>query len=194
MRKADFSRRTRETEIAVSVKLDGTGNINIDTEIGFFDHMLISFATHGGFDIDLKAAGDLEVDCHHTVEDVGIVLGKAFALALEDKSGIRRFGSAYIPMDESLAFTSLDVSGRPYLIYDGKFKNERIGEFETCLTEEFLRAFAFNAGITLHAKVLYGDNDHHKCEALFKSLAYALKSAVEKTGKQDAISTKGSLD
>lgn len=194
MRKADFSRRTRETEIAVSVKLDGTGNINIDTEIGFFDHMLISFATHGGFDIDLKAAGDLEVDCHHTVEDVGIVLGKAFALALEDKSGIRRFGSAYIPMDEALAFTSLDVSGRPYLIYEGKFKNERIGEYETCLTEEFLRAFAFNAGITLHTKVLYGENDHHKCEALFKSLAYALKMAVEKSGQQDVISTKGSLD
>ncbi|NMB30289.1 MAG: imidazoleglycerol-phosphate dehydratase HisB [Clostridiales bacterium] len=194
MRKADFSRRTRETEIAVSVKLDGTGNINIDTEIGFFDHMLISFATHGGFDIDLKAAGDLEVDCHHTVEDVGIVLGKAFALALEDKSGIRRFGSAYIPMDEALAFTSLDVSGRPYLIYEGKFKNERIGEYETCLTEEFLRAFAFNAGITLHTKVLYGENDHHKCEALFKSLAYALKIAVEKSGQQDVISTKGSLD
>ena len=194
MRKADFSRRTRETEIAVSVKLDGTGNINIDTEIGFFDHILISFATHGGFDIDLKAAGDLEVDCHHTVEDVGIVLGKAFALALEDKSGIRRFGSAYIPMDEALAFTSLDVSGRPYLIYEGKFKNERIGEYETCLTEEFLRAFAFNAGITLHTKVLYGENDHHKCEALFKSLAYALKIAVEKSGQQDVISTKGSLD
>lgn len=194
MRKADFSRRTRETEIAVSLKLDGTGNINIDTEIGFFDHMLISFATHGGFDIDLKAAGDLEVDCHHTVEDVGIVLGKAFALALEDKSGIRRFGSAYIPMDEALAFTSLDVSGRPYLIYEGKFKNERIGEYETCLTEEFLRAFAFNAGITLHTKVLYGENDHHKCEALFKSLAYALKMAVEKSGQQDVISTKGSLD
>ncbi|NMA79269.1 MAG: imidazoleglycerol-phosphate dehydratase HisB [Clostridiales bacterium] len=194
MRTAEFSRKTRETKIDTSINIDGNGNIDINTGIGFFDHMLISFATHGGFDIELKAIGDLEVDCHHTVEDVGIVLGKAFALALEDKSGIRRFGSAYIPMDESLAFTSLDVSGRPYLIYDGKFKNERIGEFETCLTEEFLRAFAFNAGITLHAKVLYGDNDHHKCEALFKSLAYALKSAVEKTGKQDAISTKGSLD
>ena len=194
MRTAEFSRKTRETKIDTSINIDGNGNIEINTGIGFFDHMLISFATHGGFDIELKAIGDLEVDCHHTVEDVGIVLGKAFALALEDKSGIRRFGSAYIPMDESLAFTSLDVSGRPYLIYDGKFKNERIGEFETCLTEEFLRAFAFNAGITLHAKVLYGDNDHHKCEALFKSLAYALKSAVEKTGKQDAISTKGSLD
>lgn len=194
MRTAEFSRKTRETKIDTSINIHGNGNIDINTGIGFFDHMLISFATHGGFDIELKAIGDLEVDCHHTVEDVGIVLGKAFALALEDKSGIRRFGSAYIPMDESLAFTSLDVSGRPYLIYDGKFKNERIGEFETCLTEEFLRAFAFNAGITLHAKVLYGDNDHHKCEALFKSLAYALKSAVEKTGKQDAISTKGSLD
>ncbi len=194
MRKAEFSRRTRETDVAASINLDGIGNIDIDTGIGFFDHMLISFATHGGFDINLKAVGDLEVDCHHTVEDAGIVLGKAFALALEDKSGIRRFGSAYIPMDEALAFTSLDFSGRPYLIFDGDFKNERIGEYETCLTEEFLRAFAFNAGITLHIKVLYGENDHHKCEALFKSLAYALKTAVEKTGKVDVISTKGSLD
>lgn len=194
MRKAEFSRRTRETDVAASINLDGIGNIDIDTGIGFFDHMLISFATHGGFDINLKAVGDLEVDCHHTVEDAGIVLGKAFALALEDKSGIRRFGSAYIPMDEALAFTSLDFSGRPYLIFDGNFKNERIGEYETCLTEEFLRAFAFNAGITLHIKVLYGENDHHKCEALFKSLAYALKTAVEKTGKVDVISTKGSLD
>ena len=193
MRKADFSRRTRETEIAVSVKLDGTGNINIDTEIGFFDHMLISFATHGGFDIDLKAAGDLEVDCHHTVEDVGIVLGKAFALALEDKSGIRRFGSAYIPMDEALAFTSLDVSGRPYLIYEGKFKNERIGEYETCLTENsYVHLLSM---LELHCILkFYGENDHHKCEALFKSLAYALKIAVEKSGQQDVISTKGSLD
>lgn len=194
MRKAEFSRRTRETDVAASINLDGIGNIDIDTGIGFFDHMLISFATHGGFDINLKAVGDLEVDCHHTVEDAGIVLGKAFALAFEDKSGIRRFGSAYIPMDEALAFTSLDFSGRPYLIFDGNFKNERIGEYETCLTEEFLRAFAFNAGITLHIKVLYGENDHHKCEALFKSLAYALKTAVEKTGKVDVISTKGSLD
>lgn len=194
MRKAEFSRRTRETDVAASINLDGIGNIDIDTGIGFFDHMLISFATHGGFDINLKAVGDLEVDCHHTVEDAGIVLGKAFALALEDKSGIRRFGSAYIPMDEALAFTSLDFSGRPYLIFDGNFKNERIGEYETCLTEEFLRAFAFNAGITLHIKVIYGENDHHKCEALFKSLAYALKTAVEKTGKVDVISTKGSLD
>ena len=194
MRKAEFSRRTRETDVAASINLDGIGNIDIDTGIGFFDHMLISFATHGGFDINLKAVGDLEVDCHHTVEDAGIVLGKAFALALEDKSGIRRFGSAYIPMDEALAFTSLDFSGRPYLIFDGDFKNERIGEYETCLTEEFLRAFAFNAGFTLHIKVIYGENDHHKCEALFKSLAYALKTAVEKTGKVDVISTKGSLD
>lgn len=194
MRQADFSRKTLETEINASINIDGTGEININTGIGFFNHMLISFATHGGFDINLKAVGDLEVDFHHTVEDVGIVLGKAFASALENKGGIRRFGSAYIPMDEALAFTSLDVSGRPYLVFDGNFKNERIGEYETCLTEEFLRAFAFNAGITLHSKVLYGENDHHKCEALFKSLAYAMKIAVEKTGQIDAISTKGSLD
>lgn len=155
--------------------------------------MLNALAVHGGFGLNLDAKGDLFVDGHHTAEDVGIVLGKAFGEALGDKSGIMRYGSAFIPMDESLGFCSVDVSGRAFLVFNAEFKNERVGEFDTCLTEEFMRAFAFNAGITLHLRVEYGSNDHHKIEALFKALAYALKQAVKRNTDGVAVSTKGVL-
>ena len=155
--------------------------------------MLTALAVHGGFSLSVKCAGDLNVDGHHTTEDIGIVLGMAFREALGDKSGIMRYGSAFIPMDESLAFCSLDISARPFLVFNAQFTNERVGEFDTCLTEEFMRSFAFNAGITLHLRVEYGSNDHHKIEALFKALAYALKAAVKRNTDGSAVSTKGVL-
>lgn len=191
-RSANISRKTKETDITALLMLDG-GEVNINTGIGFLDHMLNALAVHGGFGLKLDAKGDLFVDGHHTAEDVGIVLGKAFGEALGDKSGIMRYGSAFIPMDESLGFCSVDISGRPFLVFNAEFKNERVGEFDTCLTEEFMRAFAFNAGITLHLRVEYGSNDHHKIEALFKALAYALKQAVKRNTDGVAISTKGVL-
>lgn len=191
-RTADISRKTKETDIAVKLNLDG-GEVNIKTGIGFLDHMLTALGVHGGFGLDVSCKGDLYVDGHHTAEDVGIVLGQAFAKALGDKSGIMRYGSAFIPMDESLGFCSLDISARPFLVFNAKFENERVGEFDTCLTEEFMRAFAFNAGITLHLRVEYGANDHHKIEALFKALAYALKAATRPNTSGAAISTKGAL-
>lgn len=193
MRKAELERATKETVISVSMNLDGRGNADIETGIGFFDHMLEAFAVHSGIDLVVKAAGDLRVDGHHTVEDTGIVMGKAFAEALGDKKGITRYGTAYIPMDESLAFVALDCSARPYLVFDADFDAYRVGELETQLVVEFFRAFAYNAGITLHAKVLYGSNDHHKIEALFKALAHALKDAVKYTGSEETLSSKGVL-
>ena len=141
----------------------------------------------------MKCDGDLYVDGHHTTEDIGIVIGMALREALGDRSGIMRYGSAFIPMDESLAFCSLDISGRPFLVFNAQFTNERVGEFDTCLTEEFMRALAFNAGITLHLRCEYGSNDHHKIEALFKSLAYALKAAVKRNSDGSVVSTKGVL-
>lgn len=197
-RTAEINRTTKETDISVKLDLDGDpsragGEVKIDTGIGFLDHMLTALGVHGGFGLEVNAKGDLNVDGHHTAEDVGIVLGKAFAEALGDKSGITRYGSAFIPMDEALAFCALDISARPFLVFDADFHNERVGEFDTCLTEEFMRAFAFNAGITLHLRVEYGSNDHHKIEALFKALAYALKTAVRKNENGGAVSTKGVL-
>ncbi len=192
MRTAEINRKTKETDISVKLDLDG-GEVNIDTGIGFFDHMLTALAVHGGFGLTVKAAGDLNVDGHHTVEDVGIVLGAAFAQALGDKSGIMRYGSCYIPMDEALGFCALDISARPYLVFKAGFTNERVGKFDTCLTEEFMRAFAFNAGITLHLCCEYGSNDHHIIEALFKALAHALKQAVRLNESGGALSTKGTL-
>lgn len=192
MRKVEISRATRETDIRALLNLDGAGQYRIDTGIGFFDHMLAAFAMHGGFDLDLKAKGDLEVDGHHTVEDVGIVLGDAFAKALGDKAGIARYGSFYIPMDEALAFCALDLSARPFLVFDDCFGDVRIGDFDACLVQEFLRAFAFHAGVTLHVKVLYGRNAHHMAEAIFKALAHALRQACAITGGE-ALSTKGTL-
>jgi imidazoleglycerol-phosphate dehydratase len=154
--------------------------------------MLTALAVHCGIDLNVKCQGDLYVDAHHTVEDTGICLGKAFAQALGDKSGIARYGSAYVPMDEALAFCSLDISGRAFLVFNAQFSNDRIGQFDTCLTEEFFRAFAFNAGITLHIREEYGKNDHHICEAIFKAAAHALKQAIAVNGGA-VLSTKGVL-
>ncbi|MCI8776633.1 MAG: imidazoleglycerol-phosphate dehydratase HisB [Oscillospiraceae bacterium] len=193
MRKAKISRKTRETDITAEVILDGKGIAQIETGIGFFDHMLTALSVHSGISILLKCIGDLNVDCHHSVEDTGIVLGQAFNEALKDKSGIERYGSAYIPMDEALGFCSLDISNRPFLVFKGEFTNQMIGEYDTCMTEEFFRAFAFNAGITLHVNMVYGTNDHHKCEAIFKACAHALKKAIRLNDTGETLSTKGSL-
>ena len=189
MRKSEITRKTKETVISASLNLDG-GEVKISTGIGFLDHMLAALGVHGGFGLTLAAKGDLEVDGHHTAEDVGIVLGKAFCEALGDKGGIVRYGSAFIPMDESLGFCAVDISGRPFLVFNAEFVNEKIGELDTCLIEEFMRAFAFNAGITLHLRCEYGKNDHHKAEALFKALAYALKTATRQNSGE-IVSTKG---
>ena len=178
MRIAQIKRKTKETDIEVFVKLDGEGKVNIDTGIGFFDHMLTAFGVHGGMDLEIECNGDLNVDGHHTVEDVGIVLGQAFAKALGDKSGIARYGTAFAPMDEALVMCSLDISGRPFLAFNADFHDDRVGEYDTCLSEEFFRAFAFNAGITLHIREEYGKNDHHITEAMYKAVAHALKDAV----------------
>lgn len=191
MRMADVTRETKETSIAVSLILDG-GECSISTGIGFFDHMLTAFAVHGGFGLALKADGDLDVDGHHTVEDTGIVLGQAFAKSLGDKSGIARYGSFYLPMDEALALCVVDISGRPYLVFDDPFGPELIGGFDPTLIEEFLRAFAVNAGLTLHIKLLYGKNAHHMAEAVFKALGHALKAACAVSGG-GVLSTKGVL-
>lgn len=191
MRTSAQNRKTGETDISVSLSLDG-GDSRISTGIGFFDHMLNSFAVHGGFGLAVSAAGDLNVDCHHTVEDTGIVLGKAFAEALGDRTGIARFGSFFAPMDESLAFVSVDISGRPFLVFHADFAQERVGEYDTCMTEEFFRALAFQAGFTLHARVEYGTNAHHQTEALFKAAAHAIRAAVT-LRDGGVLSTKGSL-
>lgn len=191
MRTAEITRKTKETDITVKLDFDG-GNADISTGIGFFDHMLTAFAVHGGMGLTVKAAGDLQVDGHHTVEDVGIVLGKAFKEAIGDMKGIARYGTAFIPMDEALGFASIDISGRPFLVFNAEFSDYRIGEFDTCLTEEFFRAFAFNAGVTLHLKCEYGKNDHHIAEALFKAAAHAVKAAKAVSGNE-ILSTKGVL-
>lgn len=192
-RTAQISRKTKETDITVKLELDAAPKADIETGIGFLDHMLTALAVHGGFSLYLRCKGDLNVDGHHTAEDIGIVLGTAFKEALGDKSGIMRYGSAFIPMDEALGFCALDISARPFLVFNAQFTNERVGEFDTCLTEEFMRAFAFNAGITLHLRCEYGSNDHHKIEALFKALAYALKQAVKPNTDGSVVSTKGML-
>lgn len=193
MREATVTRNTRETQITVSVKLDGKGESEISTGIGFFDHMLTALSRHSGISMQIHANGDLHVDGHHTVEDTGIVLGQALNQALGDKSGIARYGSAYIPMDEALSFCSLDLSNRPFLVFRGEFTNQMIGSYDACLTEEFFRALAVNAGITLHLDMCYGKNDHHKCEALFKAFAHALKTAVQENADGTVLSTKGVL-
>ena len=193
MRQAQLARKTKETDIQVAVKLDNIGTANIDTGIGFFDHMLTALSVHSGISMDIAVKGDLYVDGHHTVEDTGIVLGKALGEALGDKSGITRYGSAFIPMDEALAFCSLDISNRPFLVFQGTFTNAMIGQYDACLTEEFFRAFAFNAGITLHVNMMYASNDHHKCEAAFKAVAHALKTAVTPLEAGKTLSTKGVL-
>ncbi|MBR1728399.1 MAG: imidazoleglycerol-phosphate dehydratase HisB [Selenomonadaceae bacterium] len=195
MRQAQIQRTTNETNINISINLDGEGVTNINSGIGFFDHMLNLFAVHGRFDLDVECEGDIEVDGHHSIEDIGIALGTAIKNALGDKCGINRYGTFYLPMDESLAFVSLDISGRPYLVYDGGEMSPMIGNYDTELTEEFLRALAFNAGITLHVKIIYGKNSHHKVEAIFKALGHALRIAVKSDPrmKNKIPSTKGAL-
>ena len=189
---ASLSRITKETDIAITLNLDGSGKGDISTGIGFFDHMLNGFSRHGLFDLTCQVKGDLEVDGHHTVEDTGIVLGQALREALGDKVGIRRFGSAYVPMDEALAFTALDFSGRPFLVYEADMPQARMGAYDACLTEEFMRALAMNSGLTLHMRAQYGRNAHHITEALFKSLGLAMKDAVKMEGT-GVTSTKGVL-
>lgn len=190
-RTATIERNTKETQISVQLNLDG-GEVQVNTGIGFFDHMLTAFGFYAGIGLKLTAKGDLYVDGHHTVEDTGIVLGQAIREALGDRKGIRRFGSAYVPMDEALAFTALDFSNRPYLVFDAEMPQERIGEYDSCLTLEFMRAVAHNAGITLHQKCFYGVNAHHITEGLFKSFGLAVKDAVKIDGT-GVTSTKGVL-
>lgn len=192
MRDAQIKRATKETDIDIKINLDGNGKNSISTGIGFFDHMLTALSMHSQIDMDISVRGDLKVDGHHTVEDTGIVLGQAFKSAIGDMKGIARYGTAFIPMDEALSFTSLDISGRPYLVFNAEFSEERVGEFDTCLTEEFFRAFSTNAGITLHIKCEYGKNSHHMIEAIFKSVAHALKTAKKLNGNK-ILSTKGVL-
>ena len=192
MRTASIERKTKETDISLTLCLDG-GEVSIDTGIGFFDHMLNSFATHGGFGLTVSVKGDLQVDGHHTVEDTGIVLGQAFSKALGDKGSLDRFGSFYVPMDAALAFASVDVSGRPFLVFDARFPQAVCGEYDCALTVEFMRALAYNAGITLHMKSIYGDNSHHIAEALYKAAAHALRLAVRQNGSGKPLSTKGVL-
>lgn len=193
VRTGEVNRKTRETDITVKAVLDGCGTADISTGIGFFDHMLTALSVHSGISMTIKVTGDLFVDGHHTVEDTGIALGQALGQALGDKSGIVRYGTSYIPMDESLAMTSLDLSNRPFLVFNADFTNQSCGEYDLCLTEEFFRAFAFNAGITLHINLMYGSNDHHKCEAIYKSVAHALKEAVAYNSDGTTLSTKGVL-
>lgn len=190
-RSAEIRRTTKETDISLGLSLEG-GEISVETGIGFFDHMLTALAFYAGFGLILSAKGDLRVDGHHTVEDTGIVLGQALGRAMGDKAGIRRFASAYVPMDEALCFTALDCSGRAFLAFDAVMPQERIGDYDSCLTEEFMRALALNAGLTLHQRALYGENAHHITEALFKSLGLALKDAIRVEGGA-VSSTKGVL-
>ena len=193
MRHAHVSRETKETRIEVSLCLEG-GEVSVETGIGFFDHMLTAFAVHGGLGLTLRAEGDLEVDPHHTVEDTGIVLGDALAYAIGDKAGIARYGSFAVPMDESLAFACLDISGRPYLVFRAQFPQDKMGEYDACLTEEFFRALTVHAGLTLHLNAPYGSNSHHKTEAIYKAVAHALRMAIKPLeGKIQMLSTKGSL-
>jgi imidazoleglycerol-phosphate dehydratase len=194
-RTADVKRDTKETQIQVKLDLDGVGRSDISTGIGFFDHMLDSFARHGGFDLEVRTTGDLHIDMHHTVEDTGIAIGRAFHDALDGFKGIRRFGVAYIPMDETLTRCAIDLSNRPYLLWRVDFTRPKVGEMDTELFKEFHQAFAMNSGACVHIETLYGDNTHHIAESGFKALARALRAAVEldpKTGGA-APSTKGVL-
>ncbi len=193
MRNATIDRATAETDIKLSLTLDGSGKSNIDTGCGFFDHMLTLFAAHGGFDLDVKCVGDVKVDYHHSVEDIGIALGKAFSDALGDKRGICRYGSMLLPMDEALIMSAIDISGRGMLVYDVTVPTEKVGDFDTELCEEFFIAFARQAGITLHIKKLAGSNSHHIIEGAFKSVARALSAAVAIDAKraEQIPSTKG---
>lgn len=195
MRTATITRTTKETDIALQLNLDGSGKTSLNTGVGFFDHMLDALSRFALLDLTLTCRGDIQVDAHHTVEDVGICLGQAIREALGDRAGIRRVGSAYLPMDEALAFAAIDISGRPYLTFDAEFTAPMVGAFDTQLAEEFFRAVAVNAGLTVHVKVLAGRNDHHKLEALFKAFGLALRDAAAVDPRVTGVlSTKGALD
>ncbi len=193
-RTATMERSTKETRIKVTLNLDGTGKSEVHTKIGFFDHMLDGFARHGLFDLKVDCDGDTWVDCHHSIEDTGIVLGSAIKEAVGGKQGIRRYGSCILPMDEALVLCAVDLSGRPYLVYDAAFTNQSIGGMDTQMAKEFFYAVSYTAGMNLHIKVLSGENDHHIMEAMFKAFAKALDQATQYDGRiQDVLSTKGSL-
>lgn len=191
---ADCKRTTKETDIALTLNLDGSGKADIDTGIGFFDHMLDGFSRHGMFDLNVRVKGDLIVDCHHTIEDTGIVLGTALKEAVGDKKGMKRFGSCILPMDETLVLCAVDLSGRPYLSFDGEFTTDRVGYMDTEMVKEFFYAISYTAGMNLHIKVLSGGNNHHMIEAMFKAFARALDEATGFDPRiTDILSTKGSL-
>lgn len=193
-RLGEYKRTTKETDIEVSIEIDGTGKAEVETGIGFFDHMLINFAKHGLFDLKVKIKGDLYVDCHHTIEDAGIALGVAFRKALGDKKSIRRYGSVIIPMDETLVLCSLDLSGRPYLVFDAEFTTDRVGYMDTEMVKEFFHAVAYASGMNLHIRILTGGNNHHMIEGIYKCFAKALDQATIKDERiKDVLSTKGSL-
>lgn len=193
-RKSSLTRKTSETDISLTLNIDGKGESKIDTGIGFFDHMLTLFSKHGFFDVDIIARGDLHVDSHHTVEDVGIALGQAIKDALGEKKSIKRYGFSFVPMDEALALTVIDLGGRPYLVFDVEFSIAKVGEMDTEMVEEFFRAVAVNAGMNLHIKVPYGSNNHHIIEAIFKAFARALDEACKTDDRLDGVmSTKGVL-
>jgi imidazoleglycerol-phosphate dehydratase len=195
MREGKITRSTKETEVAVAVKLDGSGRAEIATGIGFLDHMLDLLARHARIDLAVKAKGDLHIDQHHTTEDVGIVLGQAVKQALGDMRGITRYADVHVPMDETLTRVAIDISGRPVLVFRVEFPRDKIGDFDVDLVREFFQAFATNAGVTLHVEMLYGDNSHHVAESCFKGLARALRAAValDPAAKGEIPSTKGSL-
>ena len=189
-----LTRKTKETDIAISFSIDGSGKNQINTGIGFFNHMLDGFARHGFFDLDVNCEGDLAVDCHHTIEDCGIVLGNAIKNALGDKKGIRRYGSCILPMDETLVLCAIDLSGRPYLNFEAEFTVEKVGYMDTEMVKEFFYAISYTAGMNLHIKVLNGGNNHHMIEAMFKAFARALDEATTIDPRiTDILSTKGSL-
>ena len=193
-RTADYVRKTKETDISLHLNLDGTGSSSIHTGIGFFDHMLDGFARHGLFDLKVNVAGDLAVDCHHTIEDTGIVLGNAIKEAVGDKKGIRRYGSCILPMDETLVLCAVDLSGRPYLVFDGEFTTDRVGYMDTEMVKEFFYAISYTAGMNLHIRVLSSGNNHHMIEAMFKAFAKALDQATVIDPRiTDILSTKESL-
>ncbi len=192
MRTYKIERNTLETQIKVEIDLDGSGKADIDTGVGFFDHMLTLMAFHGKFDMKVKCHGDTYVDDHHTIEDIGIALGECVKQALGDKRGIRRYSTVFIPMDETLAQTSIDVSNRPYLVFNAQFTDERVGNMATQMVKEFFRAFVNESRVTLHINLLYGENEHHKIEAIFKSFARALKEGIEIIS-DEVSSSKGVL-
>jgi imidazoleglycerol-phosphate dehydratase len=194
-RRGMIQRKTKETEISVAWELDGSGTAEISTQVPFFDHMLDQIARHSLGHLSVQAVGDVQIDGHHTVEDTGIAMGQALRQALGEAKSIRRYGSAFIPFDETLAFAAIDVSGRPYLVFDAAFPREKVGEFDTELVQEFFRALAYNAGITLHLKVHYGQNAHHMIEGLFKAFARALYDAAALDPRVEGVpSTKGTLN